>query len=98
MVYRNKIQTQALAAISIILALTVTACSDDDKTPEKTNAEKSIGIWELTGYGRIFAVTDQSTTHYDFTRATCVITEETPEPFGLSKEEIDKDIILALLN
>lgn len=95
MKYRNDVKARALTAISIILALTVTACSDDNKTPEKTHSEKIIGIWEQTGYGTVFAVTDQSTTIYDFTRATCLKTGETPGRFGFSKEEIDKDIIFS---
>jgi len=92
MKYRNDVKARALAVISIMLALTVTACSDDDKTPEKTHSEKIIGIWERIGIGTVFAVTDQSTTIYDFTRATCLKSGEIPGRFGFSKEKIDKDI------
>lgn len=95
MKYRNDVKARALAVISIMLALTVTACSDDDKTPEKTHSEKIIGIWERIGIGTVFAVTDQSTTIYDFTRATCLKSGEIPGRFGFSKEKIDKVITVS---
>ena len=90
--YRNDVKTVALYAISFIMALTTSACSDNDKTPEKTNSEKIIGIWERIGYGNVIAVTDQSTISYDVTRATCLKLGEAPGHFGLSKEEINTDI------
>jgi len=92
----QRLAKRKVLAICIGLALTVSACDNDNKKPTKTNVEKITGIWERPGYGNAYVIKDNQTIEYEFTRAACLKLGTEAGIFGMTEKKLNEaDIIFS---